>query len=454
MNAYDAAATAGLLAQLEPDLSYLLDELEIPENVQANLAEREVRRIGVFAKVEATEEAFREWLRTDLGLTPAASTADRVVVAKLAEAWEAARQRAVTTRKIEAEARVTGQAREMLKGVHLSLRRACARAHGAVEDRRCPGRAYLEGRLEQLDDGEVEAESLAKVTTVSLEQESVTACAGAGVDVRKDGVLHVIKGKRTAPLPLGPEQYRAVMKVMGLHWEMIHLKGAGRAILKDYSPAVFERHAEYILGDDCYLIGEANPTMACSPTWDLLMKYEHEVRKLAMRKINEEGVTLAVAMRMARESVEHRTKFFVTPLAMPNSRVLAPRPAGEPRGAKRMAEDALVPYEGGPASSAGGGSAHPGGGGKGKPKGKGKGKDKKKTVAQLKSMGPKEAYRVLRSNPSQFGVRFRGADGKPRCHNFQMGICSAAGCGYAHTCVRCGADHAVIKCPELGLGGR
>jgi len=184
------------------------------------------------------------------------------------------------------------------------------------------------------------------------------------------------------------------------------------------------------------------------------MKYEHEVRKHAMRKINEEGVTLAVAMRMARESVEHRTKFFVTPLAMPNSRVLAPRPAGEPRGAKRMAEDALVPYEGGPASSAGGGSAHPGGGGKGKPKGKGKGKDKKKTVAQLKSMGPKEAYRVLRSNPSQFGVRFRGADGKPRCHNFQMGICSAAACDYAHTCVRCGANHAVLKCPELGLDGR
>ena len=102
-------------------------------------------------------------------MNPTTSIGDRVAVAKLAEAWEAARQRATTTRKLDAEARVSGQTREMLKGVHLALRRACARNHGVVEDRRCPGRAYLEARLEQFDDGELEAESLAKVTTVALE---------------------------------------------------------------------------------------------------------------------------------------------------------------------------------------------------------------------------------------------------------------------------------------------
>jgi len=454
LNVYDAPTTAAHLAALDPDLAYLFDELSIPEAVQANLSAREVRKMGVFAKVEASEDSFREWLKSDLGLDPSNSVAERVSVAKLAEAWEAARQRATTTRKLEAEARVTGQAREMLKGTHLSLRRACARAHGHVEDRRCPGRAYLETRLEQLDDGELEAEPLSKVTTVALEQESVSTSAAAGVDVRKDGVLHVVKGKRVAPLPTGPEQFRAVVKVMGLHWEMVHLKGAGRSVLRDYTVGVFEQHAEYLLGDECLLIGEANPTMSCTPSWELLMKYEFELRRLAIRKVNEGGMTLAEAMAFARGSVEHRTSYFITPLAMPGSRAQAPRPAAfsvpDTRGSKRPAGE-LEPYT----SSGGGGGPAAADTDKGRGKG-GKGKDKKRkaalSVEELKKLSPKGKYQRIRNDPGRYGLQFKDSSGVPRCHNFQSGSCTQAGCKFTHTCARCGGPHGVTACPGLGLG--
>jgi len=321
-----------------------------------------------------------------------------------------------------------------------------------VEDRRCPGRAYLESRLEQLDDGELEAEPLSKVTTVALEQESVASHTGAGVDVRRDGLLHVVKGKRTAPLPLGPEQFRAVMRVMALHWEMVHLKGAGRAVLKDYSTAVFEKHVEYILGDECLLIGEANPTMSCTPSWELLMKYELEIRKLAVRKVNEGGSTLAEGMDFARNSVEHRTSYFITPLAMPGARAAAPRsapfPAQDSRGNKRSAEEAMGHQDGGSGSS----GAPPG---SSKGKGKGKGKDKKSkttgTHEDLKKASPRGAYKLIRNAPGRYGVRFRGSDGVPRCHGYQEDKCKVAGCKFAHTCVRCGGAHGVTRCPELGL---
>ena len=125
---------------------------------------------------------------------------------------------------------------------------------------------------------------MTKVTTVSLEQESVGTDQASGVDVRRDGLLHIVKGKRSAPLPTNPEQLRDVFRVMGLHWEMVHLKGAGRSVLKDYSPLVFEKHVEFLLGDECYRIGEANPTMACRPSWDLLLKYDFELRKYAIKK--------------------------------------------------------------------------------------------------------------------------------------------------------------------------
>jgi hypothetical protein len=441
-----------LVKLLEPDLSYLFDEMDVPLLVQANVAHRKIVKLGVFAKAESTEEAFREWLKVDFGLDQATDVDARVTVAKLAEAWEASRQRAVTVRKIEAEARASGQAKEMLKGVHLSLRRACARTQGVVDDRRCPGRAYVEARLEQVDDGAFEAESLAKVTTVAIEQEQLAVGEHAGVDVRRDGLLRVVKGKHTAPLPTSPEQYRAVLKVMGLHWQMVQLKGAARAVLADFTTTVFEDHVDYILGDECYLIAEANSSMPYGPSWELLMKYEHEIRKLAIRKVNEEGATLSVAMALARVSVEHRTKFFIAPLAMPQSRARstsdpppratrAPSPA-EHRGAKR---DALVAFDSSSRERAKGG-------GKGGAKGK-KGKDPSASpMDRLKGVtGAKKIYQLLRNSPHLYGCRMTTKDNKGKCHKYQTRSCDDKNCSYIHICAKCDGMHPATECPELGL---
>jgi len=241
---------------------------------------------------------------------------------------------------------------------------------------------------------------------------------------------------------------------MALHWEMVHLKGAGRSVLRDYTVDVFDQHAEYLLGDECLLIGEANPTMTCTPSWELLMKYEFELRRLAIRKVNEGGMTLAEGMAFARRSVEHRTSYFITPLAMPGSRAQAPRPAAfsvpETRGSKRPAGE-ITPY------TAGGGGGGPAAAGTDKGRGKGgKGKDKKRKVAtsveELKKLSPRSAYQRIRNDPARYGLQFRDTSGVPRCHNFQSGSCSQAGCKFTHTCARCGGSHGATACPDLGLG--
>jgi len=235
-----------------------------------------------------------------------------------------------------------------------------------------------------------------------------------------------------------------------LHWEMVHLKGAGRAVLRDYTVQVFERHVDYILGDECLLIGVANPTMACGPTWDLLMKYELEVRKFAIRRVNEGGSTLAEAMEAARRSIEHRTSFFITPLAMPNSRVASARPAADSQGPKRSAEEAGFQHDGS--------GAQPQGAKKKQGKAKGKGKDgaKGKTadLKDFKSLSPKAAYRAIRAAPDRFRAKLTGDDGVPRCHHFQMGSCARSDCRFAHVCMRCGGAHGILRCPELGMDKR
>ena len=155
---------------------------------------------------------------------------------------------------------------------------------------------------------------------------------------------------------------------------------------------------------------------------------------------------MAEAMEYARRSVEHRTNFFVTPLAMPSSRVAAPRPAPDPRGPKRSAEEAFEAPRSGAAPR-----QEPGQG-----KAKGKGKDKKgkkgpRTHEQLKEMSQVGAYKVIRADPDRYRLSFKGDDGIPRCHNYQMGRCTTAGCKFSHVCTRCGGSHPVTRCPEMGL---
>ena len=108
----------------------------------------------------------------------------------------------------------------------------------------------------------------------------------------------------------------------------------------------------------------------------------------------------------------------------------------------------MVPYEGG--------TAPPPETGKGKSKGKGKAKKptKEASVDHVKNMSEKAAYKVIRGTPARFGARSRGADGNPRCRNFQVGSCTTVGCKFTHGCLRCGGPHGITRCPELGMDKR
>ena len=344
---YSEAEVRDYVGKLEPDFVYLLDDLEVTPLVQANLASRGIVKMGIFAKIEATEVDFRKWLLDDFGFDLQAGIQGRVETAKLVEAWDTARQRSSTTRKLEAEAKVAGTSRELLKGVHLALRRAHVKAHGEVDDRRCPGRSYIEARLEQLDDGELEAEPLTKVTTVALEQTSTETGADSSFGVRRDGVVHVVKGQRKAPMPSNPEQLRDTIKVMARHWSMVQLKGAARPILHDYDMSVFDAHLDYVLGDECYRMAEAHPGIRVTPSWELLLAYEHELRKKAIKYVNESGYTLKAGLLAARESSDHRTKYLITPPGLSRHQVGGPhrrtRPLrGQEAGSRRRGRPRLL----------------------------------------------------------------------------------------------------------------
>jgi hypothetical protein len=63
MTVFDQVAAEELVEKLEPDLAYLFDEMDVPINVQANIAHRKITKLGVFAKSAHPRARFR-WSST------------------------------------------------------------------------------------------------------------------------------------------------------------------------------------------------------------------------------------------------------------------------------------------------------------------------------------------------------------------------------------------------------
>ena len=86
----------------------------------------------------------------------------------------------------------------------------------------------------------------------------------------------------------------------------------------DYNPATLRNHVDWLLGEHVAEPRAVSPSgeEAEGPSWPVVLRYELEVRKKAMRQINMFGVSLATAFAAGRRSDELRTRYFITPLAL------------------------------------------------------------------------------------------------------------------------------------------
>ena len=78
------------VAKLDPELQFLFDGVVVPAGVQAKIGKLGIHTTNVFAKIEVELADFRKFVKNDIGLDPAAGTANKVVMSKLVNAWEGA----------------------------------------------------------------------------------------------------------------------------------------------------------------------------------------------------------------------------------------------------------------------------------------------------------------------------------------------------------------------------
>ena len=230
-----------------------------------------------------------------------------------------------------------------------------------------------------------------------------------------------MRKKARVAMPATAEQLRRRLRLEGNLWAVLATRFANRTWLADFSPSVYAKFTDHILGKRCAELeiklatseSADGANVAPRPPWSLILSYEYQLRKAAFRRVRDDNVPLAVALLEATASSELRELFFTSPLALlPRQAKRGGEPTEDPRWAPKPRRDK---------------------GQKGR-RAKGHGKSK-----------PLE--------PNQPG---RTPDGRLVCFNYnRAGARCPGSCNMLHVCLYkdCHDKHPAYQCPKHARAG-
>ena len=166
--------------------------------------------IEMFVKIESTEDRVREYISEDMHIP---RQGNRPLISLILTIWEAAKERIATRRKEEAEQRVGGLPKTLTKSKHIELHRAYAVAHELLEDDQIPAPSFMEWRLDQIEDGELVAETLDLVISKEEAPEDEWGCAM----IMPGGGLRTQKKRQKGRNPTDSEELRQKYRLMATH---------------------------------------------------------------------------------------------------------------------------------------------------------------------------------------------------------------------------------------------
>lgn len=412
---------ADFIKKLDTELQFLLDGADVPPEVQANIAECGIVSTSIFACIEVDVKEFRDFVKTGLTIDSAGSIPNKVVTAKLINAWEASVTRGRKRREEEAEQRIGDLPRKLPRTSHLELNKAFMKAHGEPKDSETPHPAYVEAKLQQLEDGMLLTETMAEIVSVKDDDD---VAPPLGVVLQPDGKL---RARRTAlkkgSEPKTTEDLRTKFRIVAHMWELLRLRLPGKSYLIGYDMRLWEKYVEYLLGERVYGIDTKSVVSAdvCKPPWSLVLEYDVEFRKRFAWAFNNKDGTLETFMKFAYDDTAVYQVRFLSPLSI-SAGTAAAKAAAEAAGSSGAR---AVAAHGPPPSPA----ANPGGRSRGKGASKGKaGSDPAKSAA-------------IRANQI--------------CYKYQKGKCTDARCERRHVCIQCdSASHGAKDCKAKSAGGK
>jgi hypothetical protein len=404
---------------LDPDLKYLLDENQVEVLGQAQFAKAAFETVGKFRLLDDDRPGLRVTLKNQFGLDQLASLEDRSQVAAVLSTWEAAESYKKAQDSAAAEDRVTGLPRSLKPAEYLRLRRTVEAMIGKTDDTMLPSHGMVEQKLKELEEGELVVEMLEEV----FSKEEADRDVDAQPQLMRDGTIKVKRGAKVAVgAPSNTEELRRRLRILGSLFSMVKVKQPNHVWFKDLGIETWNLHADYVLGPRVLFLAakDENGREVKKPSWPLVLSYEYRIRKKAVELANE-GRSLALALKSAREDSDLKQEHFSTPMA-------------------------IAPPRTGSGSS---GYAHQGGDDHGT---KRKDYADRKDDRDRRGDDRKDDKRAKRPRlPAGLSLKSTTPDGRKLCYGFNNPQEKCKGrCGKVHACQVClDPKHPYYMCPQF-----
>jgi len=408
----EAEALRYVSNEVSADLAHILQDAGVPLPVQYRITQafKTVRRFAAYAD---DRPGVRTALAADISLEPA-DMSKRAAIAAVVAAWEACKDYSAKEAEMRAETKFLGIVRPVLQNERLAMKAAYENTHGSIEESFEPSDDYLAAKVEEFENVEPTASPLNEVTS-----KKAVRTQGLQTTVDKGGAVRIVKQKQRGNMPQTTEELRTVLRVEANTYCFMAGKFRNKAFFKDMSPEPWADFANYLLGEKVYLMkipvpstgGKGTEQTPVRPPWQVLLTYEHEIRKEAIKRAYQGSQPLAETLLAVMRDPQIKEQYFTSPIALQNFANKREWAADAPWESYKWSRGRGFPYKGGK-------DGKDGKDGKGGKKG---GKDK----------GGKNPGK--RDGKSEYSLMSHTADGREICFAYNAQGCSG-GCGRVHVC--------------------
>ena len=401
------------MAKGSSDLKYLFARENIEENIQAVFFHIGIVTTSNFASFAESQTDLKLVLKESVDLDSAVALEQRVKIASIVTAWDLARKRTDKQAELEGDYDSKKLVKPLPMSEYSGMLAGFRNRWWDLDSESTPARCYVERRSDDLESGDMRAESLTTVLQRDQEDPDVLTTSFDAT-----GKLLIKKGTNSIAEPGNPEALRRRIKIMGYTLIMLGLKHTNRSWLQNITPQLFEEFLSYILGEHVFgLTGKSSEGhTVSSPCWNQILIYEFQIRKSAYDRVHCKGESLTDALKTCWSDPIIKERYLTTPMAL--SSLSIRKPASAPQQ--------------------GGGTARTGPYVKGKGKGKGKGRGKGKGKGRKGGKGGKSSVTP---------------DGRPICfaYNNPNERCGKS-CpnSFVHVCAWCFGLHPAFSCPGNG----
>ena len=310
------------LKQGSSELKFLLAREQVDEALQAKFFSVGIISVPKFATIVSDEAEMKTLLKDEFELDATTDLASRVKVSSVIVAYKSAQGRTAQVAVVEGELEAKHLTRPLGVTEYTSMRSSWEQKWWPLDDSSMPSRAYLESRCNDLESGDMRAETLTSI--LNRDEDSVE---GFQSFWDLSGNLQLKRSNCTVAEPANPEALRKRIKLMGTGIMMIALRNTNRPAIQNCTPQDWEDYLQYLLGDYVWnLVGKNadGSTVAC-PSWNQLLVYELAIRKKMYNDMTSHGLPLRTSLRNAYNCPVTKERFFTTPVALSsiNKRPLA-----------------------------------------------------------------------------------------------------------------------------------